>query len=97
MRDYKQIVMKDNMLPHYLFSNMFYPIHVGCEFGRIEIVKHMVEELKVNLDARCNITGYTPLMYAAQTGKIEVVEYLSQSWIGANLSARASLKRRDDY
>ena len=65
------------MVPHYLYCNMYYPMHVACEFGRIEMVKHMVEEVKVNMDARCNITGYTPLMYACQTGQTQVIEYLS--------------------
>ena len=63
-KGYQNIVQRDNMLPHYLYSNMYYPLHVACEFGRLEMVKHMVEEIKVNMDARCNITGYTPLMYA---------------------------------
>ena len=66
-RLYIKIYKKDNMLPHYLFSNMYYPIHIACEFGRLDIVKHLVEEVRVNLDARCNITGFTPLMYACQT------------------------------
>ena len=61
---YDNAVMRDNMLPHYLYSNMFYPVHVACEFGRLDILKHMVEVIKVNLDVRCNITGYTPIMYA---------------------------------
>ena len=85
------------MLPHYLYCNMYYPLHVACEFGRLDIIKHLVEEIKVNMDARCNITGYTPLMYACQTGQTQVIEYLSQSRIGANLTARSTLKRRDDY
>ena len=74
---YQRTFNKDHMLPHYLYCNMFYPIHVACEFGRLDIVKHLVEEARVNLDARCNITGYTPLMYACQTAQIHVVEYLS--------------------
>mmetsp|Transcript_35122 Transcript_35122/g.46242 ORF Transcript_35122/g.46242 Transcript_35122/m.46242 type:complete len:116 (+) Transcript_35122:103-450(+) len=94
---YLKIYNKDNMLPHYLYCNMFYPIHVACEFGRLNLVTHLVEEARVNLDARCNITGYTPLMFACQTAQIHVVEYLTQSKIGADLSARATLKRRDDY
>ena len=85
------------MLPHYLYCNMFYPIHVACEFGRLNMVQHMVEEIKVNLDARCNITGYTPIMYACQTAQVNVVEYLSQSRIAADLSVRSTLQRRDDY
>ena len=63
-RGYLRIYHKDNMLPHYLYSNMFYPIHIACEFGRLDMVRHLVEEARVNLDARCNITGYTPIMYA---------------------------------
>ena len=67
MAAYMNLVGRDPMLPHYLYNNMYHPIHVACEFGRLQMVKHLVEEIKVNLDARCNITGYTPLMYAAQT------------------------------
>ena len=96
-RAYENTVNKDQMLPHYLYSNMFYPVHVACEFGRLDILKHMVEVVKVNLDARCNITGYTPLMYACQTGQTHIVEYLSKSAVGADLTARATLQRRDDY
>ena len=94
---YDNAVVRDNMLPHYLYSNMFYPVHVACEFGRLDILKHMVEVIKVNLDVRCNITGYTPIMYACQTGQIHIVEYLSKSHVGADLTAKATLQRRDDY
>ena len=38
LRAYENAVAKDNMLPHYLYCNMFYPVHVACEFGRLEIV-----------------------------------------------------------
>ena len=97
MKTYKKLVKIDHMLPHYLYCNLYYPIHVACEFGRLEITKHMVEEARVNLDAQCNVTGYTPLMYACQTAQTHIVEYLSQSRIGADLAVRSTLQRRDDY
>ena len=77
MKSFMKIVNKDRMLPHYLYNNLYYPIHVACEFGRLQMIKHMVEVSHVNLDALCNITGYTPLMYACQTAQIHVVEYLT--------------------
>ena len=91
------VIVKDNMVPHYLYCNMFYPIHVACEFGRLRMVQYLVEDVKVNLDARCQITGYTPIMYASQTAQTHIVEYLGQTEIGADLNARASLQRRDNH
>ena len=42
---YEYALSLDSMLPHYIYNGINYPIHVACEFGRIDIVKHMVEEL----------------------------------------------------
>ena len=42
---YEYALSLDSMLPHYIYNGMNYPIHIACEFGRLNIVKHMVEEL----------------------------------------------------
>ena len=47
---YKYVLSQDEMYPHFIHNNMNYPIHIACEFGRLEMVKHMVEELQVDLD-----------------------------------------------
>ena len=86
---YQFALSQDEMCPHYIYNNMNYPIHVACEFGRLEMVKHMVEELQVDFDVVCKITGYTPLMYACQTGQTEIVEYLSSSKIRADLNVKS--------
>jgi len=48
---------------------------VATEFGRFEFVKLLIQNYKADPDARCGITGYTPLMYACQNGNYELVEY----------------------
>jgi ankyrin repeat protein len=52
------------------------PLHVACESSRLEMVKYLVEESDVNLNTICRLTGYSPLMYAAQVGDRQIVEYL---------------------
>ena len=37
-KSYIDIYKTDNLLPHFLYSNMYYPIHVACEFGHLQIV-----------------------------------------------------------
>ena len=86
---YEYALSVDPMLPHYIYNGMNYPIHVACEFGRLNIVKHMVEELQVDFDIVCKVTGYTPLMYACQSAQSEVVEYLSSSRIGGRLETKS--------
>ena len=41
---YEYALSVDPMLPHYIYNGMNYPIHIACEFGRLNMVKHMVEE-----------------------------------------------------
>ena len=86
---YEYALSVDPMLPHYIYNGMNYPIHVACEFGRLNMVKHMVEELQVDFDIVCKVTGYTPLMYACQSAQSEVVEYLSSSRIGGRLETKS--------
>lgn len=40
------------------------PLHLACEFGRLEMVKSLVLEYDADINEICPLTGYTPLMYA---------------------------------
>lgn len=58
----------DPDLAHMVIDKMYYPLHVACECGRLEMVRELVEKHGVDVNARCRLTGYTPLMYACQVG-----------------------------
>lgn len=67
------IIAKDPPLAHEYLNKFYSPLHLACEFGRVEFVKHLLTEEKVDLNAICKLTGYTPLMYACQVGNFEIV------------------------
>lgn len=83
---------EDPNLVHYLVNNIYFPIHVACEFNRLNFVKHMIDEACVDVNSRCKLTGFTPIMYAAQAGSTQIVEYLMRKEIGADLEARSFLE-----
>lgn len=58
-------------------------MHVAVEFGRLDYVRRLVEEHKVDINATCGLTGYTPLMFACQTQELEIAQYLCER--GADL------------
>ena len=47
-----------------MIDRIYFPIHVACEFSRIEMVNELVHKHGVDYNAKCKLTGYTPLMYA---------------------------------
>ena len=49
---------------------------MAAEYGRLKIIKRLVEDFKCDLNVRCGLTGYTPIMYGVQCGNQEMVEYL---------------------
>jgi ankyrin repeat protein len=62
-KEFKKTLENDSILAHSLIDNFNYPIHVACEFNRFLMVKHLVAD-GVDVNIRCKLTGYTPLMYA---------------------------------
>ena len=54
------------------------PIHVAAEFGRLQIMKLLVENYGVDINDKCGLTGYTPLMFACQNADHALIEYLLQ-------------------
>ncbi len=49
------------------------PLHIACEYGRLEFVKSLIQVYQAEVNSICPLTGYTPLMYAVQAGQLEVV------------------------
>ena len=45
--------------------NLNKPLHIACEYGRVEMVRVLLEKYLVEVNPICALTGYTPLMYAA--------------------------------
>ena len=93
---FKQALADDYSLAHSLLHNVYYPIHVACEYNRLLMVKLLVTEHKVDVNSKCKLTGYTPLMYACQVGNQDIIDYLAQKEIGSDLSAK-SLAGRTVY
>ena len=71
-----------------------YPIHVVCEYGYLDILKFMIDEWQNNqIEQPCKLTGFTPLMIAAQLGRHEIVKYLLTK--GAKFDIISSKSGRD--
>jgi hypothetical protein len=51
------------------------PLHVASEYGKVEIVKYLIEQCHANVEEKDNY-GWTPLHIASARGKIKVVKYL---------------------
>lgn len=49
-------------------KNLNRPLHFACEYGRLDLVKTLIKEFKVEVNSICPLTGFTPLMYAVQAG-----------------------------
>jgi ankyrin repeat protein len=60
-------------------------LHVACLNGNLEVAKHLVSELHIDVDY-LDRTGSTALMYAAYSGHIELVRYLVEH--GANINIK---------
>ena len=52
------------------------PLHIACEYGRLEFVRRLIVRYKAEVNSVCPLTGFTPLMYAVQAGQYDVVKYL---------------------
>jgi len=52
------------------------PLHVACRFGKLELVKWLIEEKGANIHVGIKLEGSTPIYIASQKGYVEIVEYL---------------------
>src|SRR5690606_32522516 len=59
-------------------------LHSAAEIGKLEMVKHLVDNKKVDFNIKDD-DGLTPLHKAARTGEFKVVKYLLEK--GADLEA----------
>lgn len=89
--DCNKITMKKSV--NYLQTNvhsenlvrMTTALHVAALQGKLDTVKHLVDELHIDIDY-LDRTGSTALMYAAYAGHKEVVKFLAEK--GANLALK---------
>ena len=70
-------ISKESILAHEPLNKFYYPIHLACEYGRLDMVKHLVLEEKVNINPVCKLSGFTPLMYSCQVGSYDITTFLS--------------------
>jgi|GEM_PF-5694156 len=66
-----------NVLPkasHDVFMSV--ALLYACKFNKIDIIKYLVEKLKVDVNAQIVFAGKTALMYAAARGGLNIVKYL---------------------
>jgi len=78
-------VLKDSNhnLNHEIYEDKI-PIHIAVENNKIEIVKYLIEEKKVNINIREIYNRRTPLHIASQRGFLDIVKYLIEK--GANIN-----------
>lgn len=60
------------------------PLICACHLGRIEIVKYMMENERLDLDMASQTIGHTPLTAACLTGNFEIMKLLVQEGAEVN-------------
>lgn len=60
-------------------------LHVACLNGKLDVAKHLVTELHIDVDY-LDRTGSTALMYAAYAGYLDIVKFLVEN--GANINIK---------
>ena len=71
------------------------PLHIACEYGHLPLVKKLIEFYQVEVNTVCPLSGYTPLMYAVQAGKLEVVRYLVTDVPFVDIMFKSTFSGRD--
>lgn len=66
-------------------------LHTAAEFGQMELVTHLLEDQKLDIDAADESTGFTALHHAVRTNQFEVAQILMDR--GADLSKTDSQGR----
>jgi len=52
------------------------PLHIACRYGKLELVKWLVEKKGANIHVKIGGEGSTPIYIASQKGYLEIVKYL---------------------
>ena len=69
------------------------PLHYACFRGHLPVVKYLIENASADFDAGFYSNNTTPILLAAQSGKVDVVKYLlSQGAQKPSLHYDGSLK-----
>ena len=61
--------------PHLLTTTDITPLHFACEYGHLEVAKHLVTECGCDPECVTSI-GATPLHWACEMGQVQTVKYL---------------------
>ena len=78
--------------PDFAERSHIQPIHMGAYFGKLSIVKYLIEEKKVDVNKKCFYRENTALHYASEEGKTGVVRYLIEKQ--ANIEERSDCGMR---
>ena len=76
---------KDRPLPIAHYEQV---LRNAAKYGQTEIVKHLLEDQKLNIDAADGSTGSTALQFAARTDQLEVAQILMDCGADSNKSDR---------
>jgi len=88
------LLSQDSSLAHSHFNkNFFTPLHLCCEYGRLDFARVLVTQCQADVNSVCQLTGYTPLMYACQVGNLEIVKFLVEN--KADHRVKSHLSGRD--
>ena len=63
------------MDPYKTDNNGWTPIHIAAMCGHLDVVRYLVEEVKIDPDNSAN-DGFTSIWLAARNGHFELVRYL---------------------
>jgi ankyrin repeat protein len=47
----------------------------ACEFGHFDIVRYLIEDIKVDINSKNNF-GHVPIIEASASGRLDIVKYL---------------------
>ena len=65
----------DEQQSDFVLPNQRTPLHYACRFGRVDVVKHLITNLKYRIEGKDG-NGYTSLHTAAQFGQLRTMKYL---------------------
>lgn len=73
---FRHLVDEEHVDPSLQFLGGRTPLHLAAEAGHYEMVRFLAIDKKVDVETRCESTGFTPLHVAALGGHLDIVKLL---------------------